>query len=104
MINQNIAHLYNADFIWLRQSYGQSSYYNSYYHSALDEVFEHDIISKRELQILQFLAQGLQSHEIPYKLDISINTVSNHRRNMTYRVGVSDTTALLQIAQWCELI
>lgn len=104
MMNQNIAHLYNANFIWMRQSYSQFAYCKSYYHSGLDEIFTHDIISKRELQILRFLAQGLQSHDIASELNISINTVSNHRKNMTYRVGVSDTTALLQIAQWCELI
>jgi DNA-binding CsgD family transcriptional regulator len=104
MINRNIAHLYTADFIWLRQSYGPMSYYNRYFHSGLDEVVGHDILSRRELQIVELLAQGLNSHEIAVKLNISVNTVSNHRKNMTYRIGVSDTTALLQIAQWCELI
>ncbi|RDB06633.1 LuxR C-terminal-related transcriptional regulator [Runella aurantiaca] len=104
MINQNISHLYNANFVWLRQSCTSTSQYNSCFHSRTGEVVNHDILSKRELEILKLLARGLNSQCIASELAISVNTVSNHRKNMMDRVGVSDTTALLQIAQWCDLI
>lgn len=104
MINQNISHLYNAHFVWLRQSCTSTSQYNAGFHSRTGEVFNHDILSKRELEILKLLARGLNSQCIASELAISVNTVSNHRKNMMDRVGVGDTSALLQIAQWCDLI
>jgi DNA-binding CsgD family transcriptional regulator len=104
MINQNISHLYNANAVWLRQSCTLVSQCNAYFHSRTGEVFNHDILSKRELEILKLIAQGFNSQRIASELAISVNTVSNHRKNMMVRVGVSDTTALLQIAQWCDLI
>lgn len=104
MINQNISHLYNANAVWLRQSCPYTPECNAYFHSRTGEVFNHDILSKRELEVLKLIAQGVNSQRIASKLGISVNTVSNHRKNMIDRVGVYDTTALLQIAQWCDLI
>ncbi len=104
MINQNISHLYNANFAWLRQSCTRVSQCNAYFHSSTGEVFNHDILSKRELEVLKLIAKGYNSQRIATELSISVNTVSNHRKNMMDRVGVSDTTALLQLAQWCDLI
>jgi DNA-binding CsgD family transcriptional regulator len=37
-------------------------------------------------------------------LFISPNTVNNHRQNMLNRLGVRDTTALVQLCKTCGII
>lgn len=48
------------------------------------------ILTNRELEILQLIQQGLISKEIAYKLNISIYTVNNHRKNILAKLGVDN--------------
>lgn len=45
-------------------------------------------LSKRELQVLQLLAEGLSNEEIAGELGIAVNTVRNHVRNILDKLGV----------------
>jgi DNA-binding CsgD family transcriptional regulator len=49
------------------------------------------ILTKRELEVLKFIAQGLVSKQIADRLGLSINTVNNHRRNILEKTGCSNT-------------
>lgn len=55
-------------------------------------------ISKRELEILKWMAEGFNSRQIAQTLNISTNTVNNHRKNMLHRCGCSTSTELLSYA------
>ncbi len=57
-----------------------------------------DQLSARERQILRLLATGLTSKEIARDLDLSVNTIDNHRSRILSKLGVSNTTAAIRLA------
>lgn len=65
----------------------------SYYPNKEDSLF-----TKREKELLPYLASGLCSKEIADKLRISEFTVINHRRNMMAKTGSSNITQLVCFA------
>lgn len=50
------------------------------------------ILTKREIEVLKLLAEGLFNKEIAYKLLISEKTVKNHVSNIFKKIDVSDRT------------
>lgn len=53
---------------------------------------KNDVLTKREIEILRLVAEGLFNKEIAYKLSISEKTVKNHVSNIFKKIGVSDRT------------
>lgn len=53
-----------------------------------------DIISDREVEVLKQLASGLSNKEIADKLNISINTVITHRKNISQKTGIKSVSGL----------
>lgn len=49
-------------------------------------------LTKREVEILKLLAEGLFNKEIAYQLSISEKTVKNHVSNIFKKIGVFDRT------------
>lgn len=54
-----------------------------------------ELLSKRELDIFDFVLKGYTNEQISEKLWISINTVKKHLRNMYEKLGVSNRTSLI---------
>ncbi|MFZ1257100.1 MAG: LuxR C-terminal-related transcriptional regulator [Saprospiraceae bacterium] len=48
------------------------------------------MLSKRELEIMDLIAQGLESKQIASLLYVSVHTVETHRRNIIKRVGAKN--------------
>ena len=53
------------------------------------------VISERELEILQLVAQGLTTKQIAEKVHISFHTVMTHRKNMMAKLGINNTAGLI---------
>lgn len=51
-----------------------------------------ELLTKREIEVLKLLAEGLFNKEIAYMLDISEKTVKNHVSNIFKKINVSDRT------------
>ncbi len=51
-------------------------------------------LSDREIDVLRLLAQGLSSKEIASRLNIAVNTVNTHRKNITKKTGMKSVAAL----------
>lgn len=51
-----------------------------------------DALTKREIEVLKLLAEGLFNKEIAYMLAISEKTVKNHVSNIFKKINVSDRT------------
>lgn len=51
-----------------------------------------DSLTKREIEVLMLLAEGLYNKEIAYTLEISEKTVKNHVSNIFKKIDVSDRT------------
>jgi DNA-binding NarL/FixJ family response regulator len=61
-----------------------------------EELFQ--ALTKRELEILQYIVDGYSNKEIANKLFISIRTVTNHRANINSKTGVNNTAKLIAFA------
>ncbi len=55
-------------------------------------------LSKRELEVLELIAEEFTNPEIAEKLYISIRTVDTHRRNLIEKLGVKNTAGLVKYA------
>ena len=68
---------------------------------ALIEQFE---ISKRELEILNLMAQGHSNQEIAFILFISLSTVKTHNQNIFEKLDVKRRTQAVEKAKKLSLI
>ena len=62
------------------------------------ETGELPVITRREKEVLQLLASGLNSIEIGEKIFISPLTVESHRRNLLQKFKVNNVAALIHKA------
>jgi DNA-binding NarL/FixJ family response regulator len=56
------------------------------------------VLTKREKEILQLIAQGMRNQEIADKLSLSIRTIENHRFNLIQKLQVNNAAALIRKA------
>ncbi len=62
----------------------------------LSEIRPYRELTRREREILSYLADGLTSKEIALKLDISYRTVEVYRAKLLKKFGVANSSALFQ--------
>jgi len=60
--------------------------------SSQEETSNLNDLTKREIEVLKLLAEGLFNKEIAYKLSISEKTVKNHVSNIFRKIEVFDRT------------
>lgn len=51
-------------------------------------------LSQREIEVLRLIASGKINKEIAQQLNISINTVLSHRKNITAKLGIKSISGL----------
>ncbi len=56
---------------------------------------EDTILSEREKTVVGYMAEGLSIKQIAHKLNITVNTVANHRKNMFRKTGTNNMAALI---------
>lgn len=61
-------------------------------------------LTKREMEILEFIFQGLSNKDIAAALFISKDTVGVHRKNLMRKLGANSATGLLKKATELNLI
>jgi DNA-binding NarL/FixJ family response regulator len=57
-----------------------------------------EVLSERELQVLELLAQGLTNPQIGTRLGISHKTVARHRERIMSKLNLHSSTALVKFA------
>lgn len=72
---------------------GAPSYYNV--HLKDEFLLSLNIFTKKELEILQYVVQGLKSKDIAEKLQKSIHTIRNHRKHILEKSGCDNVQELL---------
>ncbi len=55
-------------------------------------------LTKREIEVIKLIAEGLTSQDIADKLFISSRTVDTHRRNLLQKLNVKNTAELIKFA------
>ena len=63
-----------------------------------------EILTDREIDVLKLLATGLANKEIADKLNISVNTVITHRKNISQKTGIKSVSGLTIYAVTQKLI
>jgi DNA-binding CsgD family transcriptional regulator len=61
-------------------------------------------LSKRELEVLQLMADGLSNHEIADRLFVSLSTIKTHSRNLFDKLDVSRRTQAIDKAKKLSII
>jgi two-component system, NarL family, response regulator LiaR len=61
-------------------------------------------ISKREYEVLEWMARGLSNQEIADKLFVSLNTIKTHSSNLFIKLDVKRRTQAVQKAKDLRLI
>ena len=56
------------------------------------------IVTRREMEVLQLIAEGMTNNEIAQKLFIGITTVDTHRKNLLDKFAAKNTAELVRIA------
>ena len=61
-------------------------------------------LSRREIEVLQFLVKGKTAKEIGEELFISVHTVTSHRKNISAKLGIRSISAMAIYAANMKLI
>jgi DNA-binding NarL/FixJ family response regulator len=56
------------------------------------------LLTRREKEVLEFIADGLTNQEIADKLFLDVTTINSHRKNMLTKYNVKNTAALVKLA------
>jgi DNA-binding NarL/FixJ family response regulator len=57
-----------------------------------------DLLTRRQRQILQLIAEGLGTRQIAERLFLSVKTVETHRGQIMHRLGIHDVPGLVRFA------
>ncbi len=72
--------------------------------SEIIHMNQRPILTRRETEILQYIADGYTNAEIAERLFIGQSTVDTHRRNMLIKLNANNTASLIKMALQCGLI
>ena len=62
--------------------------------SVPDSILKRDRLTKRELEVLQLIAEGKTTKEIAAKLTVSVKTVETHRKQLMQKLGIRSIAGL----------
>lgn len=62
------------------------------------------VLTRREKEVLELIADGLTNNEIAQKLFVSVSTVDTHRRNLLEKFEARNIASLVKIAMQQQLI
>ncbi|MBN8576490.1 MAG: response regulator transcription factor [Cytophagales bacterium] len=65
-----------------------------------DTLKDHNqlLLTRREIEVLKWIAEGLTNQEIADKLFVSASTIDSHRKNLISKLQVKNTAALVRTA------
>ena len=63
-----------------------------------------EILSAREIEIIQQIANGLTNRQVGALLDISDKTASTHRKNILRKLQIKNTALLIRFALEKKLV
>jgi DNA-binding NarL/FixJ family response regulator len=71
-----------------------------------DTIKDHNqlLITRREIEVLKWIAEGLTNQEIADKLFVSTSTIDSHRKSLISKLQVKNTAALIRTAVQNKII
>jgi two-component system, NarL family, nitrate/nitrite response regulator NarL len=68
------------------------------------EINNIPVLSSREKEVLQLIANGMTNPQIAETLFISLHTVDSHRKNLLTKFGINNTASLIKLASRYALV
>lgn len=65
---------------------------------------ETPVLTRREKEVLELIAEGMTNNEIAAKLYIGVTTVDTHRKNLLTKLEAKNTASLVRLATQLQLI
>lgn len=62
------------------------------------------VLTRREKEVLELIAEGLTNNEMAQKLFISVTTVDTHRKNLLAKFEAKNTATLIKLAAQMQFI
>lgn len=62
------------------------------------------VLSQREIEVVEYIAQGLTAAQVADKMCLSVHTINTHRKNIFKKLNVNSTTELVRYALKTALI
>lgn len=56
---------------------------------------QNQLLTKRELDVIQLLMKGFLNKEIAYNLQVSLSAIKKHNRNIYKKIGINNRTSLV---------
>ena len=72
--------------------------------SDKQELNNMPVLSSREKEVLQLIADGMTNPQIAAKLFLSLHTVDSHRKNLLTKFTVNNTASLIKLAAKYNLV
>lgn len=66
-----------------------------------DEILE---LTEKEAQLVKLICKGIPSQEVADQLNITVNTLKTHKRNIFRKIGVNNNIGLINYAYKNELV
>ncbi|MBC7886255.1 MAG: response regulator transcription factor [Ferruginibacter sp.] len=66
--------------------------------SDIQHLHSVPVLSSREKEVLQLIADGFTNPQIGQKLYLSLHTIDSHRKNILTKFGVNNTANLIKLA------
>jgi DNA-binding NarL/FixJ family response regulator len=73
-------------------------------HTLQKNVETKIVLTRREKEVLEMIAEGLTNHEVAAKLFISTATVDTHRKNLLAKFDARNIASLIKTAMQLELL
>lgn len=73
-------------------------------HALRDQATANIILTRREKEVLELIAEGLTNNEIAQQLFISVTTVDTHRKNLLAKFEAKNVASLIRAAVKLQLI
>jgi len=66
--------------------------------TSSDALSHRDLLTGREHEVVQLLAEGFSNKQVADELSISVRTAENHRARLTKKLGISSLSGLVRYA------
>lgn len=73
-------------------------------HALRDQSTTNIILTRREKEVLELIAEGMTNNEIAQQLFISVTTVDTHRKNLLAKFEAKNVASLIRTAVKCQFI
>jgi len=67
-------------------------------------MISNSLLTERETQIVELIADGLSTKEIGEKLKITSGTVESHRKNIFNKMGAKNVAGMISLAYKTQIL